>query len=83
MEKSTVYDVAKLANVSVSTVSRVIKHYPHVKKATRDRVPEALKACNFVPDETARGLASHTSKMIVVISDNRTTPARYSVLRGI
>ena len=74
MEKSTIYDVAKLANVSVSTVSRVINNYPHVKKATRDRVLEALKACDFVPDETARGLASHTSKMIgILISDIRTT----------
>ena len=74
MEKCTIYDIAKLANVSVSTVSRVVNNYPHVKKATRDRVLEAMKANNYVPDENARGLVTHTSKMVgILISDMRTT----------
>ena len=44
MQKSTIYDVAKLAKVSVSTVSRVINNYAHVRKVTRDRVLAAMKA---------------------------------------
>lgn len=74
MEKCTIYDIAKQADVSISTVSRVLNHYPHVKKATRDRVLEVLKRSNYVPDEAARGLATHTSKMVgILISDMRTT----------
>ena len=41
--------IAKQADVSISTVSRVLNHYPHVKKATRDRVLEVLKRLNYVP----------------------------------
>lgn len=74
MQKYTIYDIAKLADVSASTVSRVVNNHPYVKKATRERVLEVLKECNYVPDEAARSLVTQTSKMIgLLISDIRTT----------
>ena len=74
MEKLTIYDVAKLANVSPSTVSRVVNGTANVREATKKRVQDVLNDSRFMPDETARGLASRTTKLIgILISDLRTT----------
>ena len=69
----TIYDIAKEAGVSASTVSRVINDKSTVKKETRDRVLEILKKNNFVPNVAARGLVTQNSRMIgILISDVRT-----------
>lgn len=49
MQEVTIYDIAKLAGVSASTVSRVINEYPHVKKSTRARVLKLLDEYHYVP----------------------------------
>jgi len=70
----TIYDIAKVAGVSPSTVSRVINGKPNVKKATKNRVLSVLKEYNYVPNETARGLVMQSSRMVgIFISDIRTT----------
>lgn len=74
MQKVTIYDIAKMANVSASTVSRVANNHPNVKKATRARVLKLLEEYGYVPNETARSLVTQSSRMIgVLISDIRTT----------
>ena len=74
MQEVTIYDIAKLAGVSASTVSRVINEYPHVKKSTRARVLKLLDEYHYVPNETARGLVNQSTRMIgILISDIRTT----------
>ena len=53
MEKamsSTIKDVARYAGVSTATVSRVINNDPNVKPQNAEKVREAIKACNFVPN---------------------------------
>lgn len=70
----TIYDIAKLANVSASTVSRVANNRPNVRKATRARVLKLLEECGYTPNETARSLVTQSSRMIgILISDIRTT----------
>lgn len=70
----TIYDIAKIAGVSASTVSRVINDFPNVKKSTRARVLKVLAENHYVPNETARGLVTQSSRMIgILISDIRTT----------
>ena len=74
LQEVTIYDIAEIAGVSASTVSRVINNYPYVKKATRTRVLKLLEQYHYVPNETARGLVNQSSKMIgILISDIRTT----------
>lgn len=74
VQKNTIYDIAKKANVSASTVSRVINNKPNVKKTTKAHVLKILAECHYVPDETARGLVMQSSKMIgLLIADIRTT----------
>lgn len=70
----TIYDIAKIADVSPSTVSRVINNRPNVKEATRRRVMALLEQYDYSPNETARSLVTQSSRMIgILISDIRTT----------
>ena len=70
----TIYDVAKEAKVSASTVSRVINNRSNVNEATKTKVLEVLKKMNYSPNETARGLVTKSSRMIgILIADIRAT----------
>lgn len=70
----TIYDIAKLAGVSASTVSRVINDKKGVNKKTRDRILNILEEYHYSPNEAARGLVNQASKIIgILISDIRTT----------
>ena len=72
--KTTIYDIAKMANVSPSTVSRVVNNQPNVKKATRAKIMKLLEEYSYTPNETARALVTQSSHMIgILISDIRTT----------
>lgn len=65
--KSTIIDVAKVAQVSVATVSRVVNgNYP-VKEETRQRVQEAIEKLQYVPNMQARELNMQKSMMIGVV----------------
>ena len=55
--KATVFDVAKLAGVSIKTVSRVVNSEPNVRLTTQERVDRAIAALNYLPNEAARHLA--------------------------
>jgi LacI family transcriptional regulator len=68
-----IYDIAKMAGVSASTVSRVINNKKGVKKETRELVQKFLDEFNYTPNETARGLVNQASRLIgILISDIRT-----------
>jgi len=70
----TIYDIAKEAGVSASTVSRVINNKKGVRKETKERVLKYLEMYHFSPNETARSLVNQASKIIgILISDMRTT----------
>ena len=76
MKKSTIFDVAKLANVSIKTVSRVVNHEPNVRASTKDRVDKAIAELKYRPDQSARNLASHRSHLIGLVYDD---PAAYEL----
>ena len=68
----TIYDIAKKAGVSASTVSRVVNNKPGIKPETRRKIQELLKECSYTPNETARGLVKRSSRMIgILITDIR------------
>ena len=64
--KPTIRDVAREANVSVSTVSRVINNKDSVHESTRTLVLEAIEKLGFVPNKLAQSLTSNSSKMVAV-----------------
>ncbi|MGA7712265.1 MAG: LacI family DNA-binding transcriptional regulator [Rhizomicrobium sp.] len=67
---ASIYDVAKLAGVSIKTVSRVVNRQSNVSEATRARVVEAVEALSYRPNVFARGLASERSFLIGLLYDN-------------
>jgi len=61
---STLEEVAELAGVSRSTVSRVINDSPHVREATREKVWKAIKASDYQPRAAARSLVTNRTRII-------------------
>lgn len=66
--RATIKDVAKLANVSIASVSRVINQNYAVKEATRKRIEDAMKQLNFIPNEQARSLIMKNVPVIGVLT---------------
>jgi len=64
---ANIKDVAKRANVSVATVSRVINNKGYVNEHTRGLVEKAIKDLNYVPNEVARSLFRKSSKIIGIM----------------
>lgn len=63
----TIFDVARHAGVSKSTVSLVLNKSPLVKDETRLKVEEAIRALGYVPNQNARGLIKKETKCLGVI----------------
>jgi DNA-binding LacI/PurR family transcriptional regulator len=67
---STVKEVAKHANVSTATVSRVLNDMPNVTADVRARVRKSMLALNFHPNRVARSLRTKGTQVIgLIISD--------------
>jgi len=60
----TLKDVARLADVGIGTVSRVINNNGSVKAETKERVLKAIDDLNYVPNEVARNFKMQASKMV-------------------
>lgn len=67
MKRPTLRDVAKEAEVSYQTVSRVINDDPHVSAATRKRVMQAIETLGFVPNRAAQILQTKRSYTIEAV----------------
>jgi DNA-binding LacI/PurR family transcriptional regulator len=65
-----IQDVAREANVSTATVSRVLNRSPKVKRSTADHVEQVIRDLNYVPNTSARQLRIGRSKLFgLIISD--------------
>ncbi len=81
---ASISDVARLAGVSTATVSRVISLAPYaVNPATRERVLEAARTLDYVPNALARGLHKSHVPVVGVIVHDITDPYFAEVVRGV
>ncbi len=62
-----IQDIARLANVSVATVSRVINNNDNVREETRNRINRIIKENNYYPNLIARNLSKNENNTIGVI----------------
>lgn len=60
-------DIAKMAGVGVSTVSRVINDHPDVKDETREKIKKIIKESKYVPNNSARILKQNSTRNIGVL----------------
>ncbi|MCJ0565314.1 catabolite control protein A, partial [Enterococcus cecorum] len=79
----TIYDVAREADVSMATVSRVVNGNPNVKPATRKKVLEVIERLDYRPNAVARGLASKKTTTVGVIIPDVSNMFFASLARGI
>jgi len=64
---TTLEEIAKIAGVSRSTVSRVVNNNPRVKDATREKVKDVIREVKFQPSTAARRLAGGKSNIIGLV----------------
>ncbi|UOF92723.1 LacI family transcriptional regulator [Fodinisporobacter ferrooxydans] len=72
MEKKqhlTIQDIAQIAGVSISTVSRVLNNTAPVSKSTRNRILKVIQQTGFSPNAMARGLRLGSKTVGIVIPD--------------
>ncbi|HLR79045.1 MAG TPA: catabolite control protein A [Bacillota bacterium] len=79
----TIYDVAREANVSMATVSRVVNGNPNVKPATRKKVLVAIERLGYRPNAVARGLASKKTTTVGAIIPDISSIFFAELARGI
>ncbi|TVY00360.1 LacI family DNA-binding transcriptional regulator [Cohnella terricola] len=66
----TIYKIAELSGVSVSTISRVINNSPYVSAKTKAHVTDIINKYHFSPSSVARAMTSnHTQTLGVIVSD--------------
>ncbi|MCH4826970.1 MAG: catabolite control protein A [Planococcus sp. (in: firmicutes)] len=79
----TIYDVAREANVSMATVSRVVNANQNVKPATRKKVLKVIEELGYRPNAVARGLASKKTTTVGVIIPDISNSMYAELARGI
>jgi LacI family transcriptional regulator len=80
---ATIYEVSKLAGVSLATVSRVMNKNTKVSEKTRIKVEEAMKALKYRPNSIAQSLASNRSNSIGVLVSELHGPFFGQMMAGI
>ncbi len=86
MANPTIKDVAKMANVSIATVSLVIHDHKRISRDTKLKVLNAIEKLNYYPSRSARGLVSQKTGNIGFILTNdhflRTEPFYTNIFIG-
>jgi len=82
MKAPTMKQVAQMAGVSSSTVSRVINHSAPVNEDLQKKVMKAVEALGYSPDQIARSLRKGKTNVVGVIIPNITNPFFPVIVKG-
>lgn len=80
--KVKIVDVAKEANVSVATVSRVVNNIPLVNEETKQRVQAAIKKTGYKPNAIARSLKIQKTNTLGIMIPDISNPFYTEMVRG-
>jgi len=83
MGEATIYDVAKLAGVSIATVSRVLNNSDRVKPDTKARILSVIDSLKFIPKADAVARARKSYQRIGIITPSITNDSFVDRLRGV
>lgn len=70
MSKLTIYDISKLAGLSIATVSRVLNGSENVNVETRRKVEQIIKQYHYVPQQSARNFSKKEPSVIGLLFDD-------------
>ena len=76
-------EIAKLANVSKSTVSRAINDDPRIKESTKEKILKVINEIGYQPNQVARSLKTKQTKIIGILSSDLENPFYFKILKGI
>ncbi|GGD08841.1 LacI family DNA-binding transcriptional regulator [Pontibacillus salipaludis] len=79
----TIQDVARLANVSIATVSRVLNNQPGYSEKTKQKVLETIEELGYQPNAIARGLVNRKTSTIGVLFPSVSGLLSAEILHGI
>jgi len=74
MKSVNIKDIARIAGVGVSTVSRVMNNHPDVKADTRKKVLDVIEELNYIPNNSARNLKKSRAKNIGIFVRGQYNP---------
>lgn len=67
-------EIARIANVHPSTVSRALSNNPRISEKTREHIQEIAAAYGYIPDSAARGLTQGKSMIVGIIASDISNP---------
>lgn len=79
----TIRDIAKRANVSIATVSRVLNNSSKVSKETKDKIHRVMEELNYKPNALARGLIKRSLRTVGVLIQDMNNIFYPAVIKGI
>jgi DNA-binding LacI/PurR family transcriptional regulator len=79
----SIYDIAKKAKVSPSTVSRALEDHPRIGATTRQRIQELAREMDYVPSTVAKSLASNKTWAIGMVLATISDPFMGRVIEGV
>ena len=80
---TTIHDVAKLAGVSIGTVSNVLNQSNKVAPATMERVQSAIAQLNYIPNTAAKSLKTNQSRILGIIAEDVSAFSSGEIINGI
>ena len=80
---TTLKELSKELNLSISTVSRALNDHPDISQDTKDRVKKLAKQMNYVPNLFARGFRSRETHILGVIVPNISHLFTSTILKGV
>ena len=82
-DKVTIADIAKRADVSKTTVSRVLNNKPDVDATTRESILAIIRETGFVPHSSAISLAKGKTHLVGLLVPSLTSPYSLRVIQGV
>ncbi|KJG16837.1 trehalose operon repressor TreR [Photobacterium angustum] len=79
-KKLTILDIAKLADVGKSTVSRVLTNDPKVKAQTREKVEKIIRESGYTPSKSAQSMRGGSQKVVGIIISRLDSPSENRVV---
>lgn len=82
-KKHNISDIAKLAGVGTTTVSRVLNQDPKVKPSTRDKVEAIIRSVGYVPSKSAIAMRTKSNKVVGIMVSRLDSPSENRAVRGL
>ena len=79
---SSLQDVARLAGVSTTLVSRTVNHQSGVSEKSRQKILAAMKELNYEPNALARSLVTRKTQTIGIVMDSQCEPYFFPLIEG-